>query len=89
MKPLFPLPPPDAHALRDAVRAMDLTASTRFETELHDARQDAVKTNSTVPLGIFLHRWAVFVALRRHPARARRLQELEHAIGEAVGIEEA
>ncbi|MFJ6589814.1 hypothetical protein ACIQPP_03150 [Streptomyces violaceusniger] len=37
----------------------------------------------------FLHRWGVFVALRRHPDRARRLHELEAAVADAPSIEDA
>lgn len=42
-----------------------------------------MQTDSTVPMHTFLHRWAVFVALRRHPDRAARLTELERAFAQA------
>ncbi|MEU3959361.1 hypothetical protein AB0F42_06015 [Streptomyces buecherae] len=87
--PLIPMPPHTEQALRVAVRTLDLGASVRFEAEFHDAWQEAVQTDSTVPMHTFLHRWAVFVALRRYPERARRLDELEHAVAATDNIEDA
>ncbi|MFI0729458.1 hypothetical protein ACH4S9_10565 [Streptomyces sp. NPDC021225] len=83
------MPPLSEQALRVAVRALAPSASVRFEAELHHAKREAAKADSTVPTRTFLHRWDVFVALRRHPYRARRLQELERAVGQADGIEDA
>ncbi|MET8180492.1 hypothetical protein [Streptomyces sp. NPDC005336] len=88
-EPVFPMPPLTEQALRVAVRSLDLSASVRFEEEFHSAWQEAVQTDSTVPMHTFLHRWGVFVALRRYPDRARRLHELERAVAEAHNIEEA
>ncbi|PSK90254.1 hypothetical protein CLV63_12383 [Murinocardiopsis flavida] len=85
-EPLFPMPPVTEQALRVAVKRLDLTAAVRFETEFHAAWQEAVQTDSTVPMHTFLDRWAVFVALRRHPVRARRLRELEHAAAQAADV---
>jgi hypothetical protein len=82
--PLIPMPPLTEAALRVAVAALDLAASVRYEEEFHAAWQEAVQTDSTVPMHTFLQRWGVFVALRRHPARAVRLSELEHAAGRAT-----
>ncbi len=81
--PLFPMPPVTEQALRVAVLSLDPAAAVRFEQEFHAAWQEAVQTDSTVPMHTFLRRWAVFVALRRVPARARRLRELELAIADA------
>ncbi|MFE5328924.1 hypothetical protein ACFRCG_21330 [Embleya sp. NPDC056575] len=81
--PLFPMPPVTEQALRVAVLSLDPAAAVRFEREFHSAWQEAVQTDSTVPMHTFLHRWAVFVALRRFPARARRLRELEQTIADA------
>jgi len=36
-----------------------------------------------------LHRWAIFVSLRRLPARAARLRELERKVGRAETKAEA
>ncbi|WP_229324142.1 hypothetical protein [Streptomyces sp. UNOC14_S4] len=88
-EPLFPMPPLTEAALRVAVATLDLSASVRFEQEFHAAWQEAVQTDSTVPMHTFLHRWGVFVALRRHPARAARLDELERAVAQAATREEA
>ncbi|MFD4525451.1 hypothetical protein ACFWP7_16305 [Streptomyces sp. NPDC058470] len=43
---------------------------------LHDVRQ----TQSLAPLRAFVHSWAVFVAIERHPERAARLRELERLV---------
>ncbi|WP_346012434.1 hypothetical protein [Streptomyces sp. SID3343] len=81
--PLFPMPPVTEQALRVAVLSLEPAAAVRFEQEFHAAWQEAVQTDSTVPMHTFLRRWAVFVALRRVPARASRLRELEQAIANA------
>ncbi|WP_431042419.1 hypothetical protein ACQUSR_11200 [Streptomyces sp. P1-3] len=88
-EPLFPMPPLTEQALRVAVRTLDLSASVRFEAEFHDAWQEAVQFDSTVPMRTFLHLWGVFVALRRFPRRAERLEELERAVAEAESREAA
>lgn len=80
---LFPRPPLSEQALRVAVSRLDLAAAVRFETEFHEVWQEAVQTNSTVPMHTFLHRWGVFVELRRYPERAQRLRELEAAVAQA------
>ncbi|GDY45240.1 hypothetical protein SANT12839_061220 [Streptomyces antimycoticus] len=56
-EPLFPMPPLTEQALRVAVRSLDLSAAVRFEEEFHSAWQEAVQTDSTVPMHTFLHRW--------------------------------
>ncbi|MEU7042901.1 hypothetical protein AB0A77_17795 [Streptomyces varsoviensis] len=83
------MPPLTEAALRVAVATVDLTAAVRFEQEFHSAWQEAVQTDCTVPMHTFLHRWGVFVALRRYPSRAARLDELERAVGQATDREEA
>ncbi|MFI6985707.1 hypothetical protein ACIBSV_45090 [Embleya sp. NPDC050154] len=67
-EPLFPMPPVTEQALRVAVLSLDPVAAVRFEQEFHGVWQEAVQTDSTVPMHTFLRRWAVFVALRRVPA---------------------
>jgi hypothetical protein len=88
-EPLIPMPPLTEQALRTAVSTLDLAAAVRFENEFHAAWQEAVQMDSTVPMHTFLHRWGVFVALRRNPARAARLEELEHEVALAETIEAA
>lgn len=88
-KPLFPIPPLTEMALRVAVKSLDPVAAVHFEDEFHAAWQEAVQTDSTVPMHTFLHRWAVFVELRRYPARAARLAELERKIAQAATCEAA
>ncbi|MCZ4125178.1 hypothetical protein [Streptomyces sp. H39-S7] len=53
-------------ALRVTVSGLDLAAAERFDRELSAARQEAERTGSAAPLRTFLHRWRVFIALRRH-----------------------
>jgi hypothetical protein len=52
---------------------------------LFEATTNAQQTSSIAPLRAFVHSWAVFVAIERHPALASRLHELERLIdaGEA------
>ncbi|MEV0278345.1 hypothetical protein AB0I22_18460 [Streptomyces sp. NPDC050610] len=83
------MPPLTEAALRVAVTKVDLTAAVRFEQEFHAAWQEAVQTDCTVPMHTFLYRWGMFVALRRYPSRAARLDELERAVGRATDREEA
>lgn len=87
--PLFPMPPISEASLRSAVRRLDLAEAVRFEQEFHAAWEEAVQTDSTVPMHTFLHRWGVWVAVRRIPARAARFHELERAIGMAPTKEDA
>lgn len=87
--PRFPMPPITEAALRVAVRRLDPAEAVNFEREFHEAWQEAVQTDSTVPMHTFLRKWAVFVALHRHPVRSARLRELERAFQAAESIEEA
>jgi hypothetical protein len=82
-EPLFPMPPVSEAPLRAAVRRLDPAEAVRFEREFHTAWEEALLSDSTVPMHTFLHRWAIFVSLRRLPARAARLRELERAVGRA------
>ncbi|MBB4935349.1 GrpB-like predicted nucleotidyltransferase (UPF0157 family) [Lipingzhangella halophila] len=88
-EPLIPMPPLTEQALRTAVTRLDVASAARFETEFHAAWQEAVQSDSTVPLHTFLHRWGEFVALRRFPRRAARLAELERTFAEATDRETA
>lgn len=88
-EPLIPMPELTEQTLRTAVSTLDLAAAVRFEAEFHAAWQEAVQMDSTVPMHTFLHRWGVFVALRRFPRRAARLDELEREATRAETIESA
>ncbi|MFF8815269.1 hypothetical protein [Streptomyces pactum] len=76
-RPLFPMPPLTEDGLAAAIRRIDPAAAARFEEEVHDAWRRAAREDSVSPVRDLLHRWAVFVALRRLPRRAARLRELE------------
>ncbi len=47
---------------------------------LFEATTNAQQTQSLAPLRAFVHSWAVFVAIERHPPRAARLHELERIV---------
>jgi hypothetical protein len=78
-RPLFPMPPVTEAALRAAVKRINLAEAVRFDQEFRDAWQEAVQTDSTIPMRTFLRKWAEFVALHRYPARSARLHQLERA----------
>lgn len=88
-EPLFPMPPVSEAPLRAAVRHLDPVEAVRYEQEFHTAWEEALLTDSTVPMHTFLHRWAVFVAVHRIPARTVRLHELERTVGAAETKAEA
>ncbi|MDT3397428.1 hypothetical protein RKE29_12340 [Streptomyces sp. B1866] len=83
------MPPQSESALRAAVQRLAPAAAIAFEREFHTAWEQALQADSTVPMRTFLHRWAVWVSLHRHPARAARLRALERVVGEAVTREAA
>jgi hypothetical protein len=86
---LFPQPPTTEVALRIAVRRLDLAASVEFEQGFHNAWQEAVQTDSTMPMHVFLRRWADWVSLHRYPSRAARLKELRRQFDKADTREDA
>ncbi|GAB2807461.1 hypothetical protein [Streptomyces daliensis] len=86
---IFEMPPSTEAALRIAVKRLDLVAAAEFEQEFRAAWQEAVQTDSTVPMHTFLHRWGVWVEMHRFPARAAHLHELEAAVDRAPSTEEA
>jgi hypothetical protein len=83
------MPPLTEQALRTAVRTLDLAAAVRFEAEFHEAWQEAVQRDSTVPMHTFFYRCGVFVALHRFPRRASRLDALEREVAAAGTAGEA
>ncbi|MFB7932831.1 hypothetical protein ACFC4C_27390 [Streptomyces sp. NPDC056039] len=72
-------------ALRDAVARSAPSRLPALTQHLFEATTNAQQTQSLAPLRAFVHSWAVFVAIERHPARAERLRELERIVeaGEA------
>lgn len=87
-EPLFVMPPVSEGPLRAAVQRLDPAAAVEFEREFHTAWEQALQSDSTVPMHVFLHKWAVHVALHRYPARSARLRELELVVGRAESREE-
>lgn len=82
-EPLFPMPPVTEQSLRVAVMSIEAAAAVRFENEFHSAWEEALLMDSTVPMHTFLHCWAVFVALHRHPERSARLAELGREVAQS------
>lgn len=78
--PLIPMPQLTPDALRDAVARIAPSRLPVLTRHLFEATTNAQQTQSLAPLRAFVHSWAVFVAIERHPARAERLRELERIV---------
>jgi len=83
--PLIPMPELTPNELRSAVAKIAPSKISTLTQHLFEASTHAQQTASIDPLLAFVHSWAVFVAIERHPERAARLHELEDLIdaGEA------
>ncbi|WP_244299156.1 hypothetical protein [Streptomyces viridochromogenes] len=66
--------------MRDAVARVAPSRLPVLTQHLFEATTNAQQTQSLAPLRAFIHSWAVFVAIERHPARAERLRELERIV---------
>ncbi|MPY51148.1 DUF6247 family protein [Streptomyces acidicola] len=78
--PLIPMPELTPDALRAAVARIAPSRIPALTQHLFEATTNAQQTQSLAPLRAFVHSWAVFVAIERHPARARSLRELERVV---------
>ena len=78
--PLIPMPQLTPDALRDAVARIAPSRLPTLTQHLFEATTNAQQTQSLAPLRAFVHSWAVFVAIERHPARAEHLRELERIV---------
>ncbi|MFJ5896603.1 hypothetical protein ACIQFZ_14230 [Streptomyces sp. NPDC093064] len=67
-------------ALRAAVARIAPSRIPVLTQHLFEATTNAQQTQSLAPLRAFVHSWAVFVAIERHPERAVRLRELERIV---------
>ncbi|MER7836272.1 DUF6247 family protein [Streptomyces sp. NPDC096040] len=74
------MPEPTPDALRAAVARIAPSRIPALTQHLFDAATNAQQTRSLAPLRAFVHSWAVFVAIQRHPERAARLRELERVV---------
>ena len=83
--PLIPMPELTPDALRAAVAKIAPSRMPALTQHLFEATTNAQQTQSLAPLRAFVHSWAVFIAIERHPERAARLRELERLVdaGEA------
>ncbi|MGW0879941.1 DUF6247 family protein [Streptomyces sp. NPDC002671] len=79
-EPLIPMPELTPDALRAAVTRIAPSRIPALTQHLFEATTNAQQTQSLAPLRAFVHSWAVFVAIERHPERAARLRELEHVV---------
>ncbi|MFC9915700.1 hypothetical protein [Streptomyces sp. NPDC059862] len=78
--PLIPMPELTPDALRRAVARIAPSRLPALTQHLFEATTNAQQTQSFAPLRAFVHSWAVFVAIERHPVRAERLRELERIV---------
>ncbi|MCZ4514616.1 hypothetical protein O3Q52_42150 [Streptomyces sp. ActVer] len=78
--PLIPMPELTPDALRAAVARIAPSRVPALTQHLFEATTNAQQTQSLAPLRAFVHSWAVFVAIERHPQRAARLHELERIV---------
>ncbi|WP_367322453.1 DUF6247 family protein [Streptomyces sp. HUAS ZL42] len=78
--PLIPMPELTPDALRAAVMRIASSRVPALTQHLFEATTNAQQTQSLAPLRAFVHSWAVFVAIERHPERAARLRELERIV---------
>ncbi|MGW6528225.1 hypothetical protein [Streptomyces venezuelae] len=69
--------------LRAAVARIAPSRVPALTQHLFEATTNAQQTQSLAPLRAFVHSWAVFVAIERHPERAARLHELERLVDAA------
>ncbi|MFK0109931.1 hypothetical protein [Streptomyces sp. NPDC091217] len=67
-------------ALRTTVERLAPARLPALTQHLFEAATNAQQTQSLAPLRAFVHSWAVFVAIERHPERAARLRELERVV---------
>lgn len=81
--PLVPMPDLTPEALRAAVARIAPSQIPALTQHLFEATANAQQTQSLAPLRAFIHSWAVFVAVERHPERATRLHELERIVDAA------
>ncbi|MEU7582626.1 hypothetical protein AB0B50_34160 [Streptomyces sp. NPDC041068] len=70
-------------ALRAAVARIAPSRIPALTQHLLEATTNAQQTQSLAPLRAFVHSWAVFVAIERHPQRAARLRALEQLVNAA------
>ncbi|MEW2437413.1 DUF6247 family protein [Streptomyces caniferus] len=78
--PLIPVPDLSPDALRAAVAKIAPSRLPALTQHLFEATTNAQQTQSLAPLRAFVHSWAVFIAIERHPERAARLRELERIV---------
>ncbi len=78
--PLVPMPDLTPDALRAAVARIAPSRIPALTQHLFEATTNAQQTQSLAPLRAFVHSWAVFIAIERHPERTARLRELERIV---------
>ncbi|OIJ87723.1 hypothetical protein BIV25_37815 [Streptomyces sp. MUSC 14] len=78
--PLIPMPELTPDALRAAVTRIAPSRIPALTQHLFEATTNAQQMQSLAPLRAFVHSWAVFVAIERHPQQAARLRELEAVV---------
>jgi len=79
-EPLVAMPPLKIRALREAVAVLSPTYLPEFQQEEDEALDWVAENLQPNAVRLFLRKWAVFVAIERRPALARRLRELERIV---------
>ncbi|MFL1427215.1 MULTISPECIES: hypothetical protein [unclassified Nocardiopsis] len=69
-------PEPTPAALRDALTRLAPSQIPEFDRRLREASTQALTGESIGPLWLFCRSWAQFIEVERHPAVARRQNEL-------------
>src|SRR5262249_20713116 len=80
--PIIDMPEFTPAALRLAVERLSPVSIPAFHRSLETAATQASTRGTLAPLRALCPRWALFVALRRWPARAARLHELEKIVAD-------
>lgn len=75
-EPTILRPEPTPAALRDALTRIAPSQVAEFDRRLLEASTRAQTSESIGPLWLFCRSWAQFIEIHRHPAVARRQNEL-------------
>ncbi|GLW04171.1 hypothetical protein [Streptomyces lavendulae] len=84
----LPQPPVQAEAIRATLAQVAPHLLDLFDKQRARAKARAVAETSPTPMRVFAERWAVEVAVARHPEAADRLRALEAKVGEVTDPDE-
>lgn len=87
--PVIPQPKATAEELRAALVRIAPSLVAAYDAERTAAMEAARAQVDAAPMRRFLRQWALTVAIKRHPARAARLGELEDRAAQVDDLTEA